>query len=366
MKLSNFTQGRDNNFNLIRIIAAAVVLITHSFALATGNPATEPLHDYLGMTLGSIAVDVFFITSGFLVTASLLIRQSSIEFIWARILRIFPGLFVMLMLTVFGLGAVLTRLPLTVYYSDPQTYQYLFKCLTLIGGVVYKLPGVFEHNPYQSAVNGSLWTMPYEVRMYGLLVLLWMALGLSQMRRVLFEWTVILVALVSGVMVMLNEFYFASEGMFIRLSFMFFSGASYYVLKEHLELTTALFGVFLLLVLTAAVLNKPIFFLSYHLTLAYILFYLAYIPSGFIRKYNSLGDYSYSIYIYGFPVQQSVVACIPHVSVLTLLCVSATITFVFAAISWHIIEHPALGLKKHYVQHTHKWLPFFQVARQKK
>ena len=80
MKLSNFTQGgRDNNFNLIRVIAALAVLITHSFALAIGTGDAEPFQQTLGMTMGTIAVDIFFITSGFLVTASLLTRQSIIE-----------------------------------------------------------------------------------------------------------------------------------------------------------------------------------------------------------------------------------------------------------------------------------------------
>ena len=80
MKLSQLAQGRDNNFNLIRILAALAVLATHSFTLATGRPETEPLRGRLGLTIGSIAVDIFFITSGFLVTASLLNRRSIIDF----------------------------------------------------------------------------------------------------------------------------------------------------------------------------------------------------------------------------------------------------------------------------------------------
>lgn len=87
MRLSNFTQGKDNNFNLIRMIAALAVLVTHSFALAIGTQDAEPFRQSLGMTMGAIAVDVFFVTSGFLVTASLLTRQNTIEFIWARALE---------------------------------------------------------------------------------------------------------------------------------------------------------------------------------------------------------------------------------------------------------------------------------------
>ncbi|EQD55913.1 Acyltransferase 3, partial [mine drainage metagenome] len=67
MRLASFIEGRNNNFNLIRMIAAYAVLVTHSFALAIGTGNAEPLQATLGMTIGSIAVDIFFLTSGFLI-----------------------------------------------------------------------------------------------------------------------------------------------------------------------------------------------------------------------------------------------------------------------------------------------------------
>jgi peptidoglycan/LPS O-acetylase OafA/YrhL len=110
MRLIEAAQGKDNNFNLIRLIAALAVLVTHSFAIATGNPELEPLRGWLGMTIGDFAVDAFFITSGFLVTASLARRQSGLEFVCARVLRIYPALLVMVALTVFVVGPLLSRL----------------------------------------------------------------------------------------------------------------------------------------------------------------------------------------------------------------------------------------------------------------
>ncbi|HOB46686.1 MAG TPA: acyltransferase family protein, partial [Zoogloea sp.] len=104
MKVADLAQGKDNNFNLIRILAAYAVLIHHAFPLALGPKVVVPLEGSVGISAGAVAVDVFFITSGFLVTASLLARQSTVEFVWARVLRVFPALFVMLVLTVFGLG----------------------------------------------------------------------------------------------------------------------------------------------------------------------------------------------------------------------------------------------------------------------
>jgi peptidoglycan/LPS O-acetylase OafA/YrhL len=86
MTLSSLIHGRDNNFSLVRIIAAFAVLLSHSYTLALGpgiddTSAHEPLINLVGFTLGSVAVHLFFITSGFLVTASILARQNTFEFI---------------------------------------------------------------------------------------------------------------------------------------------------------------------------------------------------------------------------------------------------------------------------------------------
>lgn len=153
MQLSSFTQGKNNNFNLIRIIAALAVLVGHSFALLR---QPEPLGQSLGMSLGSISVDVFFIASGFLVAGSLMLRQRIGDYLLARVLRIFPGLLVMLLLTVFGLGVYFTSLPVSAYLQHAETHRYFLKCASLVSGVAYTLPGVFEGRPYQGAVNGSL------------------------------------------------------------------------------------------------------------------------------------------------------------------------------------------------------------------
>jgi len=362
MKLSNFTQGRDNNFNLIRIIAALAVLITHSFALSMGSGEEEPFRKSLDMTMGSVAVDVFFVTSGFLVTSSLFTRQSTIEFVWARVLRIYPALLIMLFLTVFGLGVFFTTLPLTTYLTDANTYFYLIKCATLISGIAFDLPGVFEGNPFKNQVNASLWTMPYEVRMYAFLAITWISLRYIKRDRLkTFELIIISSAIVAGIFIIARDFlpsFFPQKGHFAQLFFMFFSGASFYVLKEYITLSRSTFWIFVIALLMTAIADKHAFFLVYTLTIAYILFYVAYVPSGRIRKYNLVGDYSYGVYIYAFPIQQSVAALIPGVSVLTMIFISAIATLFFAAVSWHLIERRALNLKGLYVGHTRRIFRF--------
>ena len=353
MKLSSFTQGRNNNFNLIRIVAALAVLITHSFDLVG---SADPVGKSLGMTMGSVAVDVFFITSGFLVTASLLTRQSITEFIWARVLRIYPALLVLVLFTVFVLGVYFTSLPLSSYFTSSRTYTYLLKSSTLVSsGLPFKLPGVFDNNPYQSAVNGSLWTMPYEVRMYAILAVVWFALRITRKYRLkAFQLVIITYAVLSGIYVLAIPFYFPTVNYLVKFSFMFFTGASFYILKDHIHLSSLLFWL-IVIALAVAIGNAHCFYVIYTLSIAYLLFFMAYIPSGQIRNYNRLGDYSYGLYIWAFPVQQSIAALIPGVSVAYMIVISATVSIMLAVISWHLVERRALNLKAHYVGHTRRW-----------
>ena len=242
MKVADFTQGRDNNFNLLRILAAYAVLVGHGFPLTIGKTALEPLGASLGMSIGMIAVDVFFMTSGFLVTASLLARKSTVEFVWARVLRIFPALFVMLVLTVFGLGVFFTTLSPSSYLLDYWTRTYFIRGLTLFFGVSYELPGVFATNPYDHVVNGSLWTMPYELRMYVTLAVAWALLSLvPRARSWVFPVLVVLAAIASGVGVLAARFGLLGESKWLGFFFMFFSGAAFYMLRARIHLSSMLF-----------------------------------------------------------------------------------------------------------------------------
>jgi peptidoglycan/LPS O-acetylase OafA/YrhL len=359
MYLASFVSGRDNNFNLIRILAALAVLVTHSFALSIGSGDAEPLRARLGMTLGTIAVDVFFAASGFLVTASLLRTRSIIDFVWARALRIFPGLIVMLLITVLILGFMFSTLQLSDYFTASQTYIYLVKCATLIRGVSYELPGVFEANPYKLAVNGSLWTMPLEIRLYSLVAGVWILSGLVRAsREMIFKSIVLTFTFIAGALVLYFHFHAGGEHVFLWLFFMFFTGASFFILRKRILLSHSIFWLLLGCIIVAAFIDREAFFVIYTLGLAYLVFYFAYVPAGFIRTYNLIGDYSYGVYIYAFPVQQSIAASIPGISVLEMLSLSATVTLALSALSWHLLERRALAMKQRYARRTKQFLHF--------
>ena len=353
MHLAAVAYGRDNNFNLLRIIAAMAVLVSHSFALAIGSPAAEPWRAAFGITPGTVAVDIFFTASGFLVTASLLRTASVLDFTWARVLRIFPGLIVMMLLVVLGLGLYFTTWSWSDYLQSRQTQIYFAKGITLLRGVNYVLPGVFESNPQKQAVNGSLWTMPHEVRMYAVLAAIWTCAGLwRRHRQRVFEFAVIASAVFSGLLVFYVRFSEGGEHLALGLFFMFFTGASFFVLRKRVVLSSYAFWALVAAVVAGAVMSRSAFFVAYTLGLAYAMFYVVYVPAGFVRQYNRLGDYSYGVYIYAFPVQQSVVALIPSVSVTSLLSLSAIVTLGLAALSWHLLESRALAMKPRAVLRT--------------
>lgn len=365
-KLSTYVQSRDNNFNLLRILAAFAVLVSHSFALVAGSGAAEPLRDSLGTSLGNLAVDAFFVTSGFLVSGSLLTRNSAIEFLWARILRIYPALWVMVGLTVFGLGAFFTSLPLFTYFSERETYLYLVKNLTLLMNVAYTLPGVFETVPSKGVINGSLWSMPLEIRMYLILFSVWILLRVTTTHRLFLLKVAIVILAIAGAFIYLPGGAFPTRGQtqFYRLLFMFFTGASFYVLKERIFLSWAIF-LPCAIALIAFIAHKQAFFLIYNLSLAYMLLFLAYIPGGWLRSYNRLGDYSYGLYIYGFPVQQSVASFMPGGSVFQMLAISSLVSLVLAAMSWHLLEQRALKLKTRSVSHSRRFITSFSQSFQR-
>ena len=336
--LGDVVGGRANNFNLIRFCAAFAVLVSHSFALAMGTANAEPLYTTYGLTWGDIAVDVFFVTSGFLVTASLLNRARATAFVKARVLRIFPALWVMLAISVFGVGLAFTTWHAHAYLSAHETWKYLLKNALLFRGVEYRLPGLFQSNPASFKVNGSLWTLKPEVEMYALLLALWLPL-----RRFL-PYAVVGVATVAGVVYLVHGNFSDERFEFPRLAFMFFAGASAYAFKDRIPLSSYAWGGLLCVAILSA-LNRTALFFALSLALPYLLLYAAYTFKGFILAFNRLGDYSYGIYIYAFLVQQTIVHMVPGISIAALMASSAAVTLTLAVLSWHLIEKRALALK---------------------
>lgn len=347
--LSDCSKSRDNNFNLLRFIAASLVLYSHSFAIQIGDPAAEPLRNTIGMTWGTIAVDIFFITSGFLIAGSFFNRKSLLAFTWARVLRIFPGLLIANLITVFVIGLIFTQLPLFDYLKELSVYKFLVKnTLLLVSNIQWVLPGVFIDNPLAGAVNGSLWTLPYEVKMYMLLAIaalvsLWVQNKIQKpITKLIFVLLVVATLAIKAYNFYLDEALLGKN--FIRLFSFFFIGSLFYLYSDKILLSTKL-AAFLFVLLMFCAVDQSFFVPAYTIALPYLIFYIAYVPAGKVRLYNRFGDYSYGMYVYAYPVQQAVIAAYPSASLVEMIVYPFALTLVLAYFSWHIVEKKALALK---------------------
>ncbi len=161
-------QGRDNNFNLIRFLAASAVILDHSFALVAPERAAGALVDFEALELARVAVDVFFIVSGFLVTRSVLTQPTLVDYAVARFLRLFPALLATCIFIAFLLGPAVTSVSFKEYFSDPRPWLYVPLTASLVTHSL-TLPGVFEHVPDAGLIDPPLWTLHYETACYILL-----------------------------------------------------------------------------------------------------------------------------------------------------------------------------------------------------
>ena len=348
LTLADRARGRDNNFNLVRLCAAALVLVSHSWPL-TATPG-EPLEGFAGFSLGHMGVDIFFVVSGFLVTGSLLARPSLRAFARARALRIFPALVLSAFGTAFIVGALVTELPLADYLRHTGTWRYAFQnSITWPMGVCWWLPGVFAHQPGGPAVNGALWSLPWELTMYVLLAVLGAVLLRGRTPRAWFGATVLAIAGTATLGHGLNEAmglthrFELVQG--LRLVALFFTAGALQVHRDRIPLGWPWFAA-ALVALPGVLWLRGGAQALYPLLLSYTMLWLALVPGGFVRRYNRLGDYSYGLYLWQFPLQQCAVQLWPGLTPLELTLLALPAALVLAVISWHAVESRALALKE--------------------
>jgi len=331
--------GREgNNFTLIRLALALAVVISHAFSVTTGRVADEPLAGLTGFTLGEHAVNGFFAISGFLVTMSF-DRRGWRDFAISRALRIAPGLVAATLAVALLLGSLLTTLSPTDYWGSPELRRFIGATLTTFKSNI-ALPGVFADNPFRFPM-GTVWTLKYEILCYAGVL----ALGLAGLLRS----RVFALALVAGLALALAGLDLLRpeppKGLetAIRLPLIFAMGGALYVWRSRARLS----GVLALALAIAAGLAGGTFLYKTLLftASAYGVIWLALSPALTRFAVEPRADLSYGAYLYGWPVQQSLHALWPGVSAAALLVPALAITLAVAALSWFLIEKPALGLK---------------------
>ena len=346
--IDELLRGRDNNFNLLRFVAALTVLISHVLMLKLGTGQGPSLIQvYLGTSASSLAVNAFFVLSGLLVTKSLLGSENLTDYAVARGLRLFPAFVVLVLVLTFGLGSVLTALNPIQYVSNSQTLKYwLLTSLTLTE--VGSLPGVFATNPIAHIANGPIWTLKYEVLAYAAILLLFLC-GIVQRRAVFAAFCAAFFA-VSIIAVQTFDVHAAAHTLsgnawanLFRFGSCFLFGALCFVFKDKVRLN----GYAVLAGLVAAYLLRALhlYEIVAIVTFGYAIIWLALVPGGKLRNFNRLGDYSYGIYIWHWPVIQALIAYNPDMTMGDLFLISATVVLGISALSWHVVEKPALNVR---------------------
>jgi peptidoglycan/LPS O-acetylase OafA/YrhL len=340
MPVSQQKVSHPNNFDSLRLIFAVLVILSHSFPLTRGSNETEPLSvlTHRQVTFGNIGVWAFFVISGFLITKSWQRSPKVITYLKRRIARIYPG---------FATAAILTALIVVPIAADPSTYFPVTLRSFLLSTVrlqAFEFPRVFVNNPGANALNGSLWSVPYEFWCY----LGVMALGLSSLlnRR----WLIVaLFFAVIGLHMYMDISGWAPSGAVLG---QIFGYPPFWATVLPFYLAGTLFHIFggydLLrrpwLIAAGAILVVSNFvphglILTMPVCGSYLLMGLAYLPLLHPLNLGRFGDFSYGTYLYAFPIQQLLVMYAHgHISPWRLFAEAAPITLLVGALSWLLVE----------------------------
>ena len=353
---------RNNAFGFLRLTLAILVIFSHCFHL--GGFGMDRLAALTGgrYAIGSLAVAMFFVLSGFLVCRSASASSSVARFLWHRFLRIFPGYWVCLVVC----GCVFAPLmsfaefgTLTPVFSAPANSAQSFIMSNAglfhlngfsIGGILFIRPnsiaGLLSHNPVPGVFNGSLWSLPYEAGCYLALAALAAAGVLRRSRS-------IILGLFGGLWCLYAFDCIDPEGfsqslpypgmkLLVMLCLFFSAGCLCFLYRDKIPHSSAIFVISL--VVLGGTLPFRVFGLIAPIAMTYAFLWLAFaLPLG---RFDRKGDFSYGTYIYAFPAQQGMALLGVQEKGFALYFISSLLlTSVFAFLSYRLIEAPCLRLK---------------------
>lgn len=355
-RFGELSESRQNNFDFLRLFLATVVIFSHNYHFLQGNHPNEPvlLWTHQQADGGAIAVDFFFVISGFLITISWINSKGLWDFLKKRILRIYPGFIVVSLfcaLVVAPLGA--PGFAEYFHYFRPAEFVKHLPTLHLDGLPYYRpdgAPYLFANTKLPSVVNGSLWTIEYEFKCYLLVALLGL-IGAYRQRAV--PLALFVAAFAAYNMQQLFHIGVSEDAKLpivgnlahlMRFSSYFLAGMVVYLYRDTLPHAKKWFLLSLVLVLIGS--PRALCFVL-PLFGTYALLYLAFDRSLKLERFGERGDLSYGTYLYAFPVQQLFVTFFPgRFNVVTLFLAAFPVTLLLAALSWFGVERPFLRLKK--------------------
>jgi peptidoglycan/LPS O-acetylase OafA/YrhL len=329
-------------------------MFSHSFLIAEGSEAHEWFVRLSGnqCVLGLAGVFVFFVISGYLVTASYCGHPEPGRFARHRLLRIYPGLIVNLLLCALVLGPLVTSLSWQEYFGSGKLYAYLGQSFALTP----RSPGLpsvtFVDNGVGNIVNGSLWTLRYEMMMYGM-VLLFGLLGLLRLST-----TLVLTAL--GIVAVAFEESLKPFGDFGEMAWLlgfFASGMAMHFLRPRLSFRWPY--MLLALAVLAGFVWLHVFIMLFPLAGAYLIIGFATRHDPGLDYSRRVGDLSYGLYIYGWPAENLIVWLTHGQAAWWQVCFGAlAVALPLSYLSWHLVEKQALAWGRR--RRAHEAMPYSQ------
>jgi len=337
-----------NNFDFLRFALASLVVLSHAYPLATGTEHDEPLAQLTRgqLTFGALAVDGFFVISGFLVLQSWRRDPRVVSFLRKRILRIYPGFLVAAVLGAFLIAPAYRSLPHPPIDAD-FFGRFVFDALRLEADVPWPS---FDGNPAPGTVNGSLWSIPYEAWCY-VLVLVAGLLALDGRRGLVagvfalflvvgfvFEWR----HLTPGGRILGQIFGYPP--LWARLLPFFLAGMTFLAWQDRIPMTARGAAAALVALVIAARVPHGMT-IALPTAGAYLLFWCAFRPIPRLSQFAARGDFSYGIYLFSFPILQIVI----HYAgkswpPLLLFAIGWPLSLLAAALSWHLVEKHCIRL----------------------
>jgi peptidoglycan/LPS O-acetylase OafA/YrhL len=332
-----------NNFDFIRLFAALCVLFSHQHALTgLAQPSVLQIH-----TWGGLGVLIFFSISGFLVAQSWEADPHLGRFTIKRLLRIWPAFAVVTLLCALVLGPLLSPMPWRDYLTHPAFARYFSNLYFRIRDA---LPMQFTGNYMPTAINGSLWTIPLELKCYAMLGLMGL-IGILRFRLVIPT----LLAIAAIVYFSLEPYFdglykdlkwSSTNILLVQFTLFFFAGVSFFYLRVHQHIRWGLIALFLAWIAAGIsyMFGKPLLVLWFCVPTTALV--LGNMRTPVICQAGKYGDLSYGIYIYAFPVQQTCIWLLQErIMWWPLLGVTTLSTLAFAFFSWHLVEKNALRFK---------------------
>jgi peptidoglycan/LPS O-acetylase OafA/YrhL len=336
------TPSHHNSFNLLRLVFAGLVIVSHGPELIDGDRHRELLTLLFGTySFGEFAVNSFFILSGFLITGSWLATQNLGSYLRKRVLRILPGFLVAVTVSIVLFGPIGSP----AFWSEFSVSHFLVRLPLL----------VFDSEGFPGSVapqlNGALWTIHYEFVCY-LLVAVMGLLGMLKRPK--------LVGILFVVVLAFYIFHLAIDplvqtridgavrslwnrlGHYVRFFAMFMSGAVLYFVRDRIKANALTIGA-ALVAFVALMFNR--YTAPIAMAVPYVvLLYLAGRRENWASRKMGTTDLSYGVYLYAWPVEQVIIQRITDDvwAVVALTLLGATL---FAVVSWHLIEKPALRYK---------------------